>query len=147
MASASHKPELNEMIARYSASKTGVDVEVYRPFSTLGVFDNGQLLAGLVFHDLHKEYGTIEISGAGESKRWLTRKAISLIGEISFSLNGCQTLIARVASDNRKSAQLFECSEFEKSTLPNLRGAGVDELVFTITAKAWRCHRMNKGMK
>lgn len=57
----------------------------FGPSSAIGVTDEqGQPLAGVVFHDYQPDYGTIQLSAAASSPRWASRRVIASILSYPF---------------------------------------------------------------
>ena len=115
----------------------------FGPCGTLGVFDKGNLIAGVVFHNWQDEYGVIEISAAADDARWLTKTVIRTIMAIVFDQHGCQQLATRQAVENERAVKNYRFLGFTEIILPNMRGTGQHELLMLLTADEWRGHKLN----
>jgi hypothetical protein len=105
-------------------------------FTTLGFLRNNEVVAGVVFHNWYPQYGTVEISAASTDKRWLNRTTIKVILSEAFHVKQCQTVFARMEPDVPH-ARIFEAIGFVRTILPQMRGKGKDELLFTLTEADW----------
>jgi len=71
------------------------------PYDTtcLGVFQNGTMIAGLVYYDQDSDAGVIQISGAASTPRWLTKPVLWEMFDFPFNQLGCQAVVMRVAPE------------------------------------------------
>src|SRR5215831_17384921 len=63
---------------------------------TLGVLDDDQLIAGVVYHNWDVDAGIMEISGAATHPRWLSRRTLMLMHCYPFGVDcKCQMVVQR----------------------------------------------------
>ena len=63
----------------------------------VGVVSEGNLIAGLIYHNWDPEAGSIEISAAAlPGQNWLTRETIKRMYQFPFLQLGCQMVVQRV---------------------------------------------------
>lgn len=105
---------------------------------------HGAINAVIVMHDWRPEFGVIEISAAG-GRGWQSRRVINQAMSICFEAMGCQTVVIRCASDRADVITNIRRLGFAEAVLPNLRGAGIDEWVFTMTSMQWKLGRIYKA--
>jgi RimJ/RimL family protein N-acetyltransferase len=111
-----------------------------RPFvncTAIGVVENERLVGGCVYHEWDPEHGTIQMSAASTSPRWLNRSILKTMFGYPFSGVGCQLVILRVAESNdrmRRIAKAVGCKEY---LIPRLRGRDEAEAVLTLTDDDW----------
>lgn len=98
------------------------------PFVGIGVIDGAQLVAGVLFHNYLPEFGSIEVSIAADTPRWLSRNRVSLILGYPFRQLGCGRVSAAIMASNRRSIRLCEGLGFEREGLVR-RGFGRDDAV------------------
>lgn len=110
---------------------------------TMAVFEDGELIAGMVYHNYDSDAGVIEISGAGTSKRWLTRETLRKMFQYPFDECGCQAVVMRVASHDAALHRMLKAYGFECYKIPRLRGRNEDENVFVLTEENWISNRFN----
>lgn len=109
------------------------------------VFEDGELIAGMVYHNYEPDAGVIEISGAGTSKRWLTRETLRKMFAYPFEECGCQAVVMRVDPDDAALRRMLTAYGFELYVIPRLRGRDKDENVFVLTDDAWKSNRFNRA--
>lgn len=110
----------------------------------MAVLDGEELIAGMVFHNWEPHAGIIEISGAGTSKRWLTRETLRRMFSYPFKDCGCQALVMRVSDHDEPLHRMLTTYGFERYRIPRLRGRDEAENVFVLTVEAWRDNKFNK---
>ena len=64
-----------------------------------GVVRDGLLVAGVVFHDYHPAYSTIQVSIAAERSGWATRPALRAMFEYPFGQLGVNLLWAAMPAN------------------------------------------------
>lgn len=111
---------------------------------TIGVVDaQGRLLGGAVFSDWDQEAGTIEMTTAAVTPRWLGREMIQAIGEYVFDVAGCQALITRYPAGARR-GRIMRALGAEEYRVPRLYGRDRAGVFGVITAEAWAESRFNR---
>ncbi|WDZ78750.1 GNAT family N-acetyltransferase [Ensifer adhaerens] len=135
---------VNRMIADFVASHIAGCERGFADFVTMGVVEDGGLLAGVVFHDYAPEAGVIELSAASTSKRWLTRPVLKGMFAYPFQEIGCQMVVLRVSERNAGMIAIAERFGFSPHRIPRLRGREEAEIVFTLTDNDWRAHPVNQ---
>lgn len=101
----------------------------------IGVEHDGELVGGVVYHNWCPEFGTIEMSGASVTRRWLTRPVIHGLLEYPFSF--CQLAVAQTDPDN-PARDLWLRLGADEYEIPRLRGHGRPGIILTITREAWQ---------
>jgi RimJ/RimL family protein N-acetyltransferase len=135
-ASQKSNPTLNEALGAFVANRIFGKANDWGPYGTLGVAKGDQIVAGVVFHNWHKDCGVIEISAASDSRLWLTRPVLLKIFSIAFLQHACQTVVARVDPDNHV-RRIFKAYGFREMVLPRMRGRDKDEILLTLTDDDW----------
>lgn len=111
----------------------------------MAVMEDGELIAGIVYHNWEPDAGIVEISGAGTSKRWLTRQTLRAMFAIPFEQWGCQCVLMRVDPDDHALTRMLKAYGFELYVIPRLRGRDKNEHVFILTDEAWRENKFNRN--
>lgn len=134
-----NNPAVNEMLWKWASMKL---FEHTRGFGgachTMGVFDGTELIGVMVYHNYDRKAGAIEVSGAADNPRWLTRKVLWDMFAYPFEQLDCQIVVMRVSPENRHLHRILTAYGFDCYTIPRLRGRHEDELIFTLTDDAWR---------
>lgn len=112
----------------------------------LAVIEGGALIAGMIYHNYEPSAGVIEISGAGTSKRWLTRKTLKVMFDIPFKEWGCQAAVMRVSDHDDPLHRMLTAYGFERYRIPRLRGRDEAENVFVLTDDAWASNKFNRAI-
>ena len=110
----------------------------------LAIVDDGTLIAGMIWHNWDPDAGVVEISGAGTSRRWLTRKTLRTMFAVPFEEWGCQAVVMRVSDHDDALHRMLRSYGFEKYRIPRLRGRDEAENVFLLTDAAWAANKFNR---
>lgn len=138
-------PKLNGALSEWAERKiTGAIGKGFGDCTTLAVFDGQELLGVIVYHNYVSKSGVIEVGGAAEHPRWLTRHVLYEMFSFPFNDLGCQMVVMRVSADNRRLARILTAYGFESYKIPRLRGRHEDEVVFTLTDDRWRNNRFHR---
>ena len=140
--SESFEPDANRIIAEFVSQRIFGEIRSFGPFCSMGVFDNGGLIAGVIYHDYQPQNGTIEISAASDSKRWMTRPVIRDFLWMPFDRLGCQCIVARHSVEKESLRRMWKALGAEEFIVPRLRGRDAPpEAITILTEEAWT---MNK---
>jgi len=126
----------DEEVARFIASfgATGPD---YGRCKTIGVVEDGQLIAGLVYFNYDPDAAVIELGTASSSPRWLNRVTYRRMFEYPFIECGCQMLIVRVRADNAALLSVLARMNFNLTYVPRMYGRDADGVLGTLTDDQW----------
>jgi RimJ/RimL family protein N-acetyltransferase len=109
------------------------------------VNDEGQLIAGIVYHNYDPPAGVMEMSGAClPGANWLTRETLKRIYQYPFLHCGCQMVLMRVAAENERLLRLLAAKNFSFIRIPRLRGHDKDAIVCLLTREAWEGNKFCK---
>lgn len=135
----------NEVVAAWVAAHIpGCERGFDKPVA-IGVVENGRLIGGTCFHNWNPEAGVIEMSSAGTSPRWLSRKMLKAIFGYVFDRVGCQLVVMRVSERNSRMVRIAEKFGFAGTLIPRLRGRDEAEWIFTLTDDQWRQHPLARS--
>jgi len=104
--------------------------------SAIGFLENGELVAGVVYHNWNPESGVIEMSAASTTRAWLTKERLAVIFAYPFSF--CRMIVTRQSENNRRALRIWRSLGGLEYRIPDLRGPGEAEVFFTLTADQWR---------
>lgn len=116
--------------------------------STIGIIEDGDLVAGIVFHNWDPEAATMEISAAAlPNHPWLSRETIRRMYQYPFLGCHCQMVINRVAAEDER--QLFMLARFgyDFIRIPRAGGRNKDVIVCLLTREAWEGNKFNKRLR
>lgn len=138
--------DINRSLATWCAAQIGLPRPFEEPYTTMGVFDDSQLVAVILYNNFQPEAGVIEIHGAGISPRWLTRPVLRGMFEYPFMQLGCQNVIMRVSDRDRRLLRILKAYGFKHVTIPRLRGRDEGERIFWLTDDAWKANGFHKEL-
>lgn len=110
----------------------------------MAVLEDDQLIAGMIYHNYEPDAAVVEISGAGTTKRWLTKETLRVMFQIPFVDWKCQAVVMRVSSQDKTLHSILKRYGFEHYQIPRLRGRNEPENVFLLTDDAWASNRFNR---
>lgn len=139
-------PDIRDVIVKFVAHQVKGAERGFGNCVAMGVVQGEQLIAGMIFHNWVPESGTIELSGAAISKRWLTRKVFNAMFGYAFDHVGCQMLVARHSENNTTLRRMWNAVGANEYLIPRLRGRDEAEAIATYTAEAWREGRTMRGL-
>lgn len=138
------EPMLNAHLAQWASVEIFGRVDGFEKCTTMGVFDGPKLIAVMVFYNFERDYGVIEISGAGTDKRWLSRAILNEMFSYPFDQLGCQLIIMRVSAKDDDLRRILTSIGFTGYTIPRIRGRTEDETVYTLTDENWRKSKFHR---
>jgi RimJ/RimL family protein N-acetyltransferase len=114
----------------------------------IGVVDaDGKLIGGVVYHNWQQAAGTIELSSAATTPRWLNRIVLDAIFRYPFETAGCQMAIMRVSARNTHLHRQFSALALRRQIIPRLYGRDVDGILYTMTDNDWSTWRFKRKAK
>jgi RimJ/RimL family protein N-acetyltransferase len=136
-------PQINEALANWCAVHIGLKPFVPH-YTTLGVFDDQELIAVILYNNYHPDAGVIEMHGAATSSRWLTRPVLWEMFSYPFLQLGCQLVAMRVSERDNRLKRILGAYGFEHVTIPRLRGRDEAERIYWLTDDAWKANGFHK---
>lgn len=139
---------MHEAIGEFVSFRLYGNPGAFRDYTAMGVFQDGTMIAGLVYYDYDRQAGVIQISGASDSARWLTKPVLWEMFSFPFNEIGCQAVVMRVDPDDKRLGRMLPAYGFEKHVLPRMRGRDKDDAIFILFDDVWRenqFHRENKS--
>jgi RimJ/RimL family protein N-acetyltransferase len=137
--------DIDGIVARWVSKHIAGGHRGFNASTALGIVEDGELVAGVVYHDYNPEAGIIEISAASTSKRWLSRPVLLTLFSYPFDGVGVQMLVMRTEVGNQQDngrgmARLSKAYGFTQILIPRLYGRDKDGLLHCLTAEAWRAN-------
>ena len=127
----------NALVADFVASLIEGCERGFTSCTAIGVANDKELIAGVVYHNWSPEAQVIEMSCAASSPRWLTKIVLKTIFAYPFEELGCQMVVMRVSANNERMKRIFRALDFEEYLIPRLRGRNEDEIIFTLPQETW----------
>lgn len=138
------RPDLNRVIGDFVSTVIWGEPGRIEKYSSLGVFKDSRLIAGVLYHNWQPQEGVIELSAGSQSKRWLTRPVLKAMFGLPFDRWGCQLAVLRVSERNRPMIRIAKAYGFDDYRIPRLRGRDEAEHIMTLTDDAWRSNGFHK---
>ncbi|MEO1140745.1 MAG: N-acetyltransferase [Pseudomonadota bacterium] len=134
-------PDMNRAIGEFVAYKTWGDLNSLFPvYSTLGVFKDRTLIAGVVYHDYSPEHGTIDYSGATDDPSWLKGATLHHMFAYPFERLGCQMVITVNSANNKRLHRQLRRLDHKAHYIRRLWGRDEDAIHWTFTKEAWEAN-------
>lgn len=133
----SYLPEVNRAIGDFVSAEVFGKPGRYDKFCSMGVFQNDELIAGVLYHNYMPEYGTIEMSAASTTKRWVSKVIVRDMMTMPFERLGCQCVIARHDDRRRDLRRIWTRMGAGEYLIPRLRGRDNGEAVALLTEESW----------
>lgn len=116
----------------------------FERFATMAVTSNGQLQAGIVYHNYQYRERTVEISCGAVSRKWMSRKIIKEALDWAFDRLQVQAIIARHSEEAKHIRHIWTKLGAEEYRIPRLRGKNEPaEIVSVLTDDAWTSSPFN----
>lgn len=131
-------PENNRNVAEFVNGQVFGDSFAIDKYCTMGVYDDGMLIAGTIYHNYQPDSGVIELTSASLGKRWLTRKVIRAMFWLPFVRLGCQLVVLRVSERNKTMCKIAKSFGFTETYIPRLRGRNEGEFIYCFTDDQWK---------
>lgn len=137
---------MHEAIGEFVSFRLYGHPGAFRDYTAMGVFQDGTMIAGLVYYDYDRQAGVIQISGASDSARWLTKPVLWEMFAFCFREIGCQSVVMRVDPSNERLGSMLKRYGFRDHRLPRLRGRDRDDIIYILHDNVWESngyHREN----
>lgn len=138
------RPFFDDSIAEWVAERIFDHNRGFGPCRAMGVERQGEIVAGIVFHNWEPETGVIEISACGETPFWSTRTVLAVALDYCFSGLNCQAVVARISERNSKALKFWDMLGAERYEIPRLRGKDEAEIIFLLTDDAWSVSKFKR---
>lgn len=129
--------EINEAIGRFAAERIWGDERKFENFTSLGIAEHGKLVGAVIFHNYDPRAQTIEISGAADTPRWLTRKVLKAMYAYPFEELGLRMVVQRNSEHAHSLNSMLRRFGMTEYRIEGLRGPDEAEIVFTLTRDQW----------
>jgi RimJ/RimL family protein N-acetyltransferase len=112
---------------------------------SIGVIDSdGKLIGGVTYHGWQPEAGTIEMSAASTTPRWLSAIVLDAIFRYPFVTVGCQLALMRVAAQNKRLTRQLDRLALRRHEIPRLYGRDEDGVIYSMTDNDWSNWRFKR---
>lgn len=138
-------PLENVTVGRFVCDLIWQKADAIRDYCSMAVTDNGNLIAGTIYHNWHPDSGVAELTSASLSKRWLTRPVINAMFELPFGKLGCQMVVLRVSEKNDNMVRIAQSFGFDEHFIPRLGGRDSGEHIFTLTDDQWSSSKYKRA--
>lgn len=110
----------------------------------MAVAHGEEIVAGMVYCNYDKDAGVVEISGAADTPRWLTRPVLHEMFSYAFDELGCQAVVMRVDPGNSRLDRMLRAYGFTRHDLPRMRGREKAEAIYILGDDIWRANGFHK---
>jgi len=138
-----HGSQQNEIVGNFVSVGIWGEPSRLENYCSMAVIDNGELIAGTVYHNWYPDEGVVELSSFSTSKRWLTKRVIRAMFTLPLVRLGCQLVVLRVSERNKVMCDIARTFGFTEVFIPRLRGRDHGEFIFSFTDDQWKTSRYN----
>ncbi|MDX5367913.1 MAG: N-acetyltransferase [Alphaproteobacteria bacterium] len=131
---------MSEEVAEWVALRVPGCQRGFEPCKAIGVERDGRLIAGIVYHNWSPEAEVIEVTGAADDRRWMTREILG--GLFGYPFGFCQMIIAQHDRENHI-RRIWKALGADEYVIPRLRGRDRDGYIATITKEQWAASPFN----
>jgi hypothetical protein len=107
----------------------------------------GELIAGMVYHNWDPEAGVIEMSGAAIDPRWLNVETLRRMYTYPYLGLGCQMTFMRVAASNERLLRQLAAFNYAFIKMPRMLGRDQDAVLCQLTVEAWSANKVCQRYK
>lgn len=134
--------EYDPRVAGWVAARIPACQRGFGDCRSVGVFRDGALIAGVVYHNWSPEFETIEMSAAANTRSWLTRSIIHQVFAYPFGF--CQMVFAQHSTDNPV-REIWKRLGADEHLIPRLHGRDTVAAIATLTKEAWMAGKYYQG--
>lgn len=138
------QPGFGDVEAYVSTSIWGEPREIPGDTALLSVAPSGDLVGAAIFQNYNADAGTIEISAAASSPRWLSRRVLREMFSYPFDQLGCQAVVLRCDPASRRLDRILTAYGFNRHDIPRLRGRDCPEAIYVLADDAWRSNGFHR---
>lgn len=132
----------SDEVERFVASLIPRCADGFGPCQAIGVIDGeGRLVAGWVWHGWDPAAETMEFSGAAITSKWMTRAILQELFSYAFERVGCQMVMTRNSTDNKRLHRQLAAYGFTRWDVPRLFGRNEDGVFWTLLDDDWKASR------
>jgi len=142
--SESHRPDINRAIGDFVSRELLGMPGRFDKFCSMGVFLDDELICGVLYHNYMPEFGTVEMSAAALSRRWMSKAVLRDMLNMPFDALGCHAIIACHDEAATHLRRMWTSVGGVETVVANKRGAGRAEVVSVLTADKWHESRYMK---
>ncbi|MGB1215042.1 MAG: hypothetical protein ACPG4X_16870 [Pikeienuella sp.] len=106
--------------------------------------DEGNLVAGVVYHNWSPETGVIEMSAGSVTRRWLTRERLKTIFAYPFEQIDCRMVVVRTSEKNGRVRRIWKSLGGKEYVIAGLRGPDEAEIIITLDREDWRAGKFTR---
>lgn len=138
------KPELFRALEGFVSERVWGRFREFGEGRALGVANQGKIIGAVIYNNYDDETGVIEMSGAADSPRWLSRPVLKEMFEYPFARLGCQAVVMRGDSENDNLTRILPAYGFKRYDIPRLRGRGRIESIYVLSDDDWKANGFHK---
>lgn len=139
------KPELYRALEGFVSERVWGRFREFGEGRAMAVIHGGNVIAALIYNNWDDEAGVIEISGAADTPRWLSKPVLKEMFDYPFVRLGCQAVAMRGDAENNHLTRILPAYGFKKYDIPRLRGRDKTEAIYVLSDDDWKASKFNKG--
>lgn len=103
------------------------------------------IVAGIVYHNWHPEYGCIEITAFADRRDWLNKDRLRAVFSYPFEQLKARVVVARISERNTRVLALAKRFGAELTPIPDLRADGEADVVAVLRRDTWLKSKFSGG--
>jgi RimJ/RimL family protein N-acetyltransferase len=137
-------PALYAALGGFVSERVWGKVKEFDVGRAMAVIDGADVVASVFYTNYDPDCGIIEMSGASDNSRWLTRPVLKEMFEFPFLKLKCQAVVMNVDLKNERLSSILERFGFKRYEVPRLRGRDSTGLICVLSDDAWRANGFYK---
>lgn len=129
---------MNAAVGNFASRAIWGEDERFALFCSMGIFDNNELVAAVIYHNYDPDNGVVEVSAGSVSKRWMNRSVLRQFLCFPFEKLACQAVVARHDETRADLRRMWVSVGAVEHIIPRVRGRNAPaEVVSVLTDDAW----------
>ena len=116
-----------------------------RQSQAVGVEQDGELVAGIVYHNYCHNAQSIEMSGYSTNRRWTSKDMFRFLFDYPFFQLDCRVVYGRTSEKNKRVRRIWDALGADEYIIPELRGEGVAEVITVLQRDQWLQHPLKRN--
>lgn len=140
-----HNDRAFDVVSEFVSTRIWGKSRTFAGNTAMAVIDNsGVLVGGVVFSNYDSDAAVMEVSGASDNKRWMSRSMLHQIYNYAFNQMKCQAVVQRSDPANKSLARMLTAYGFDRYDIPHMRGKNKPEALFILCDDVWRANGFHK---
>ena len=137
----------DDLVTDFVVTQLPVNRNLSGKMVAIGVAENGELIAGIVYHNYSTAAGVIEITVAAlPGKNWFTRETIRRMYAYPFLQMQCQMVMTNTPAHDERTLRMLASLGHMFVRVPRLRGPTEDAILCLLTREDWQANKIHQRL-